>query len=79
MLLRQGGEADRGWRGLPFWWPIIVTPRSAVTAIFATAELWRRRQRLAMWKGHFQQKRSLDVIGVVPATKRDAAKVRGAW
>jgi Z1 domain-containing protein len=38
MLLRQGGEADRGWRGLPFWWPIIVTPRSAVTAIFATAE-----------------------------------------
>lgn len=38
MLLRQEGEVERGWRGLQFWWPIIVTPRSAVTAIFATAE-----------------------------------------
>lgn len=38
MLLRQGGEVEREWRGLPFWWPIIITPRSAVTAIFATAE-----------------------------------------
>jgi hypothetical protein len=38
MLLRQGGEVERGWRGLPFWWPIIITPRSAITAIFATAE-----------------------------------------
>ncbi len=38
MLLRQEGEVERGWRGLPFWWPIIVTPRSAATAVFATAE-----------------------------------------
>jgi len=38
MLLRQNGEEAHGWRGLPFWWPVIVTPRSAVTAIFATDE-----------------------------------------
>jgi hypothetical protein len=38
MLLRQNGEEAKGWRGLPFWWPVIVTPRSAITAIFATDE-----------------------------------------
>ncbi len=38
MLLRQNGEEARGWRGLPFWWPVIVTPRSAPTAIFATTK-----------------------------------------
>lgn len=38
MLLRQNGEASNGWRDLPFWWPVIVTPRSAVTSIFATDE-----------------------------------------
>lgn len=38
MLLRQNGEEAKGWRGLPFWWPVIVTPRSAVTAIFAMDE-----------------------------------------
>lgn len=38
MLLRQNGEEAKGWRGLPFWWPVIVTPRSAATAIFATEE-----------------------------------------
>jgi hypothetical protein len=35
MLLRQNGEEAKGWRGLPFWWPVIVTPRSAITSIFA--------------------------------------------
>src|SRR6266851_1979950 len=38
MLLRQNGEEAKGWRGLPFWWPVIVTPRTAATAIFATDE-----------------------------------------
>lgn len=35
MLLRQNGAEEEGWRGLPFWWPVIVTPRKSVTAIFA--------------------------------------------
>lgn len=38
MLLRQNGDEAKGWRGLPFWWPVILTPLSAVTAIFATEE-----------------------------------------
>ncbi len=36
MLLRQNGDEDKGWRGLPFWWPVIVPQSSAVTSIFAT-------------------------------------------
>jgi len=36
MLMRQNGEESGGWRGLPFWWPIIVIPRNAVTSIFAS-------------------------------------------
>jgi archaellum biogenesis ATPase FlaH len=36
MLLRQNGDLSKGWRDLPFWWPVIVAPRSAVTSIFAT-------------------------------------------
>lgn len=38
MLLRQNGEEARGWRGLPFWWPVILTASSAATVIFATDE-----------------------------------------
>lgn len=36
MLFRQEGAEEQGWRGLPFWWPVIVTPRSAATAIFSS-------------------------------------------
>lgn len=36
MLFRQNGREENGWRDLPFWWPVIVTPQSAVTSIFAT-------------------------------------------
>lgn len=36
MLLRQNGDQEQGWRGLPFWWPVIVTPQNAVTSIFAS-------------------------------------------
>lgn len=39
MLFRQNGEESKGWRDLPFWWPVIVTPTSAVTSIFATDEV----------------------------------------
>jgi hypothetical protein len=35
MLLRQEGSEGQGWRGLPFWWPVIVVPRDAVTSVFA--------------------------------------------
>jgi hypothetical protein len=35
-LFRQNGKEEKGWRDLPFWWPVIVTPRSATTSIFAS-------------------------------------------
>lgn len=41
MMLRQNGKEEQGWRGLPFWWPVIVTPRTALTAVFASTEAVR--------------------------------------
>ena len=38
MLLRQKGAESRGWRGLPFWWPVILTSKTAKTVVFATRE-----------------------------------------
>jgi hypothetical protein len=38
LLLRQNGDEAKGWRGLPFWWPVILTSRSAATVVFATRE-----------------------------------------
>ena len=38
MMLRQNGDEGKGWRGLPFWWPVVVTPRTSATVLFATAE-----------------------------------------
>jgi hypothetical protein len=35
MMLRQNGLLEQGWRGLPFWWPVVVAPANAVTSIFA--------------------------------------------
>ena len=37
MLFRQNGEESKHWRGLPFWWPVIVTPSTAVTSIFTAS------------------------------------------
>lgn len=38
MLLRQNGDEALGWRGLPFWWPVIFTPALAPTTVFATEQ-----------------------------------------
>jgi hypothetical protein len=35
MLIRQNGRDEDGWRGTPFYWPVIVAQRNARTAIFA--------------------------------------------
>ncbi|MBM7645142.1 hypothetical protein JOD45_001353 [Scopulibacillus daqui] len=34
ILLRQNGEEKNGWRGSPFWWPVLVTPRNTPVTIF---------------------------------------------
>ena len=36
LLLRQNGNEEKGWRGLPFWWPVILTPKECVTSVFAS-------------------------------------------
>jgi len=36
MLLRQNGEEAKGWKGLPFWWPVIVTPATGIGPIEAS-------------------------------------------
>jgi hypothetical protein len=35
IFLRQNGKEEDGWRGLPFWWPVVVTPNNAITSVFA--------------------------------------------
>lgn len=36
MLFRQNGKEDDGWRGGPFWWPVLVPGKNTKTAIFAS-------------------------------------------
>jgi len=35
LMLRQNGLEGDGWRGLPFWWPVIIAPTEAETTVFA--------------------------------------------
>jgi hypothetical protein len=34
-MLRQNGAESDGWRDLPFWWPVIVSPIHAITSVFS--------------------------------------------
>ena len=34
-MMRQRGTEEDGWRGLPFWWPVVMVPRRAVTSIYS--------------------------------------------
>jgi Z1 domain/Type III restriction enzyme, res subunit len=36
MLIRQNGSEERGWRGSPFYWPVIYTQLNVKTAIFSS-------------------------------------------
>lgn len=38
MMFRQDGDDALGWKGLPFWWPVILTPRLSTTMIFANSQ-----------------------------------------
>lgn len=35
MLIRQNGEKDKGWRGAPFYWPVLIAPKSIQTSIYS--------------------------------------------
>ncbi len=36
ILVRVSGDESRGWKGAPFWWPIILVPKNAKTTIFSS-------------------------------------------
>lgn len=36
ILVRQNGKEEHGWRGSPFWWPVIIAPKNTHPTIFAT-------------------------------------------
>jgi hypothetical protein len=36
-MIRQNGGEDQGWRDCPFWWPVIMTPATTRTTLFAHA------------------------------------------
>lgn len=35
MLIRQDGDETQGWRGCPFWWPVILAPLKTRPTLFA--------------------------------------------
>ena len=35
LMMRQNGAESAGWRDLPFWWPVIVSPINAITSVFS--------------------------------------------
>lgn len=35
MLFRQNGSETKGWRGAPFWWPVLFPPLKSAPAAFA--------------------------------------------
>lgn len=35
-LVRENGNEAQGWRGTPFWWPIITPPAATPTMVFAS-------------------------------------------
>lgn len=38
MLFRENGEKEQGWRGTPFYWPVLVAPMKVKPAIFTAGD-----------------------------------------
>jgi hypothetical protein len=36
VLSRQDGREEDGWRGTPFWWPVLFAPSNAAPSVFAS-------------------------------------------
>jgi hypothetical protein len=82
MLLRQNGEEAKGWWGLPFWWPVIVTPSSAATAIFTSDQASRppRKPRARAPRDRWQQrKRTKGVLITLGKEMRPVIPVGGRF
>lgn len=38
VMIKQNGNEDLGWRGTPFWWPVVVAPQNIHTVIYVAKE-----------------------------------------
>ena len=36
ILLRQDGREEEGWKGVPFYWPILSAQKNILPTIFST-------------------------------------------
>lgn len=36
ILIQQNGKEEFGWKGFPFWWPILIAPKNIRTVIFSS-------------------------------------------
>jgi len=36
IMLKQNGKKENGWQDAEFWWPVLISPANAKTAIFAS-------------------------------------------
>lgn len=36
VLSRQDGREEDGWRGTPFWWPVLFAPSKSAPSVFAS-------------------------------------------
>lgn len=39
ILTRQNGAVEKGWKGVPFYWPVLVAPQNTATTVFANREI----------------------------------------
>lgn len=39
MLFRENGATAQGWRGTPFYWPVLLCPKNTIKSIFACRQL----------------------------------------
>ncbi|WP_281659188.1 Z1 domain-containing protein [Halobacillus sp. Cin3] len=35
IMLRQEGKKEQGWRGSPFWWPVLIVPAETAPTVYA--------------------------------------------
>ncbi|MFJ7185851.1 Z1 domain-containing protein [Lysinibacillus xylanilyticus] len=39
ILTRQNGAEEKGWKGAPFYWPVLVAPKNTTTTVFANRNI----------------------------------------
>ncbi len=39
ILLRENGSEELGWKGEPFWWPVLVAPKDSPTIVYSSKEV----------------------------------------